>query len=264
VIAVPIAAYRNSGLVSFTVADNQGNTYILGADSGDANGARAFVYYAYNIASSGTFTITVTWTGPTNFDWEMEAVGIEYFGFGTANPLVGSGTNRGNGNAVSVTTAATGAPEVAVIGVETSLRLNFNITSITVGAVVPAYTQEYEHLTSSPITMGCEADSRVDTTSGAQALSWTVITSSNWGAAIIALYSAPPTAVVNLTQQGRHVLEQELSAAVNLTQMARQVLYRYTCVRTEPPSTTTIENLDKFKRWGIERFDIKVRSEGTS
>jgi hypothetical protein len=60
----------------------------------------------------------------------------------------------------------------------------------------------------------------------------------NPASAIIALYSVPPSATLNLTQAAREVLEQESSADFAVTQIARQVLYPFTCV-PGPSNTPT-------------------------
>ena len=232
-IAVAVSAWRNgSGYTLSTPHDNQGNTYHAGATVTNGGATGAHVFFAYNIAASGTFTVTVSCTGGGASTTEVEAVAIELFGTGTANPLVGSGTMSGS-TSLSVTTGPTASPEVFVVAVLSGIRLNFNVTSITVGVKVPPFLQEYERLSSSPFTLVCEADSRIDNTgtaSGAQSCSWTAsAVPASPCAAIAAFYSDPPVASVLWTQEGRQVLEIESPVSVNWTQMGRQVLYPFTC-----------------------------------
>ena len=59
-IGVLVTAYRNGAAFTFSCADNRGNTYTTACDTGDSNGARAFIFYAFNIATGNPFTITLT------------------------------------------------------------------------------------------------------------------------------------------------------------------------------------------------------------
>lgn len=231
VIAVMASSYRNGAGFTFSAADNQGNSYHT-TDSGDRNGTRAWIFFAYNITTGSPFTVTLTAAGAGGASAQIEAVAVEFADFGAANPLVGEAIATGLSTTASVTTASTGAPEVAVIAVVSTFRLNFDVTAITVGAQTPAFLQEYEKLASGFGVLAGESDSRIVSSSAAQSASWSISASganSNWAAAIIALYSVPPPGILNMTQMGRQVAELQGTAVIRMTQMARQVLYPFTC-----------------------------------
>jgi hypothetical protein len=88
-------AYALDGLIS--VADNQGNTYLQAEVATSGTSARAYIYYAKNIAASGTFTVTVTFAGTTYF----AAGASEWSGADTAAPLDDTNANTGTGTAIS-------------------------------------------------------------------------------------------------------------------------------------------------------------------
>jgi len=230
-IVVPVIMYSNGGALGVSVADNQGNTYHVGASAPGSNGSQSKIYYAYNIAASGgTFTVTVTRTG--NAAQQTEAIAIEFFGLGTVDPVVGSGTGVATGSfPLTVSTGVTSAPEVAVVACVAAFRLNFNVTGITINVLVPPYVQEYEKLSSSPFVMVGEADSRVVSSGAAQTAAWSFTgTPAGGSMSIVAFYSTPPPAFARVTQLAREVLEIESPVSARLTQMARQVLYPFTCV----------------------------------
>jgi hypothetical protein len=236
VVVVPGITYRNGAVFALTCGDNRGNTYNLDADTGDSNGARGWIFVAHNIATGSPFTITLTATAGS----QIEAAAIEFSGFGATNPLVGVGT-MANGSATNptVSTGATGAPEVAVIACLASFCLNFPVTSISVDAQVPAFSEKYETLSSTPFTLVGEADTRIVSSSAAQVIAWTATDRlTNPCAAIIALYSIPPSGQLELTQDAREVLEQDGTVPIQLTQFAREVLYPFTCV-PGPSNTPT-------------------------
>lgn len=249
VIVIPIINYRN-GNVTFPVTptDNQGlgNTYQIAADARDSgNTPQCQIYYIHNVASGGgTFTITITTSGAGAFDCQIMARAIEYSGFGTVDPLVGSGTANGGGNNPSVSTGATGSPEVLVVACCSSFRLNFDISAITVDSFTPAFTEEYELLAFGPFLLAGEANTRIDNTgtaSGVQTCSWTVTSFVGFGGAraIAAFYSDPPDSLARVTQIPREVLEQDGNAPIFVTQIAREVLYPFTCENNGPTPSPT-------------------------
>lgn len=230
------------GAYTFNVTDNKGNTYTVNS-SGISNGVRAVAGYAFNITSSATFTVTAQkLTGSDTLTFFLCAE--EWSGTGLTDPLAGSGTATGLSTSASATTAATGASEVAVIATMACRRINFNITAITVGALTPAFTQEFEQLASSFGAMGGEGDTRDDNTgtaSGAQAVSWAISASGtnvNWAAAIIALAAAPPGSVVRMSQFSREIAEQDGTSPIHMSQFAREVAYPFACTPSGVPIPT--------------------------
>jgi hypothetical protein len=238
VIAVPVIMRGFIGNEDVSVADNQSNTYHLGADGGNSNDNRAKIYYAYNIGTpSGTFTVTVTASGGTQ---QTIAKAIEFAGLGSTDPLVGSGTSTAF--PPTATTGSTSSPEMAVIGCFASFRLNFDVPTITVDGTSPTWTEEYEQTSTVFGTLVGEADTRVVSSPGAQAISWTANGAANCSNAIIALYSVPPVPFGRFTQQARQTIVSTGTATVKLTQIARQVAYAQTCTFTNdfPPGVTPV------------------------
>jgi hypothetical protein len=207
-----------------SVADNQGNTYILATDSGNRNEQRAQIWYAHNIGSpSGTFTVTATALGGGS---QQTIVGAtEYSGFGATDPLTGAAVN-GSGNSSAVSVGPTGSVGAAEVLVCATVAANAVPGSITVETVSPAWTNQFNVVGSALVG---SAVSRVVTDMGAQSCAWTLSTASPWGACIVAFAALPLDADAQLTHQGRQVLWIEPGAA-QLIQMARQVLYPATCV----------------------------------
>lgn len=240
-IVVPIIGWRSGAGIALTISDSQGNTYQLGANPGNNNNSRAWIYYAFNVVG-GACVVTVDQTqGGTQA--QLMACAIEYTGMGAADPLVGSGTALDGDNSMSVSSSVTGATEVAVVAACALFRLNFNITAITIGvpASGPAYTEEFEKLASSANTLAGEADSRVVTDSGAQTATWAITSTDPAGGSqgIVVLSAVQPPADARLTQVSRETVEQETTTSVFLTQIAREVLYPFTCENNSPTPSPT-------------------------
>jgi len=234
-ITVPFSTYRNGNTQTVTsVVDNQsGNTYKLAKATGDSNGNNSFIYYAYNVNSSGTFTVTVTMSlGNT----QIMGTATEWSGFGAADPIVGSGSAI-SVNPPTCTTGATGISPVAVVACMTTFRLNFNLTAITVDASSPAWTQEYQQLSNTIFTLVCESDSRVVSSSGTEAVTWTITGASpgNPCCCIAAFNGTPPIADVIDYQISRQVMELDGTVQAVAYQIARQVMYPFTCTPGPPP-----------------------------
>lgn len=236
-IVVPIICRAGLGSEDVTVADDAGNTYTLKKGS-NANDNKAILAYAYNIAAPGT-PITVT-VHPLGSSQQTMARAIEHSGFGAADPIVGFGSSTGNSTGPNTSMGDPGVSDVLLYGLFANFRLNFNITSITVQAVVPAWTEEFEKLSSVFGTLTGEADEREITgAAGAQAISWTVNTGINWSAVIVGFYGTPPTALIQMHQLARETLETDGGVvSCSLHQYAREVLYPFTCSAPPPPGTT--------------------------
>lgn len=87
-------------------SDNQGNTYTLAVSRFNVSGARwAAIWYAHPIGTpSGTFTVTVSATGPSARS--ITAVAVEWSGL-ASNPLDRTASNIGSGGNVDTTATAT-------------------------------------------------------------------------------------------------------------------------------------------------------------
>ena len=90
-VFVAVAMKATLGTEGVTISDNQSNSYTSEV-APNANNCKAAMAYAYNVAASGTFTITVHPTGTTQ---TTVAEAFEVSGFGTVDPLVGVGTANG-------------------------------------------------------------------------------------------------------------------------------------------------------------------------
>lgn len=160
----------NHGITSVT--DNQGNgNYLLATSGNDGGDLATYIYYCNNVASSGTFTITITLT-TTGCDTAAGAV--SYTGVADSDPL-DSAVNNNNGNSATATSGAA-AP--------TGTCLYFGV--VTSSQASPAFT------VSSPFTQRFELDTSVAWApvngcdyigTGSQNAQWS-LTSSTWKASI--------------------------------------------------------------------------------
>jgi hypothetical protein len=237
-IAVGVAMGGSLGNESVTCADNQGNTYTL--ETGDnSNDMKAAIFYAFNVVSAGTFTITLTRTGAAV--QETIAVAVEYSGLGALDPLVGFTKATGNsGTGSTGTSGVLGAiPEAIVFAVIAARQSVFSVTSLTVEVVAPVWTEEGEHDSACTTCSAGEIDDRIVANGDAQSCSWTIgAHGGNFSAVLAAFYSIPPGASARLTQFAKETLEQDGTVSLNLTQFAREVLYPFTCVPGLTPTTT--------------------------
>lgn len=228
-IRVQIDGLGDVGGWGVTVADNQGNTYVLDKASADYNGSRAQLWHCSNVVTSaGTFTITATRTGSTGQLTGINAT--EFSGFGGVVSVTDTASN-GNNNSVGASVGPTGVIAVAEALVSAVMAAG-TLASIVVETVVPAWVEDYNQ--AFPGFSG-SGDSRVVTDGLAQSCHWTNNQSSSW-AAVLAVYS--PTVVPStssLTQMGKEVVYVETSE-IRLTQIAREVVYKFTCVPGPPPT----------------------------
>jgi hypothetical protein len=222
--------------ITVTVTDNQGNTYHSAGAPVPTNGVDSYIYYAWNVAASGTFTITAHKTvGSGAGALEIRGCAVEWSGIGLVDPIVGFGSSGSS----SCTTLPTGSAEVLVCAVYSAIRLNFNITAITVGAKTPAFLQEWERLSNTPFALVGEADTRVSTDNAAESASWSVSTNPSGPNSMIAAFAAaPPGATMHLSQFSREVFELDGTVGVNLSQYAREVFYPFACTPSGVPIPT--------------------------
>lgn len=94
-IIVAITYFGGGSDYFSTLSDNKGNTYTQVGTPQHANATSDYVrlYYAKNISSSATFTITATFTGSPGSGDTMVAC-FEYSGMDTTAPLDVSDTNK--------------------------------------------------------------------------------------------------------------------------------------------------------------------------
>ena len=162
-------------------SDNQGNSYSVAVQSSLAAGViSAFICYATNIGTpSGTFTVTVS-SGSDASWWNFKAT--SWSGMATASALDVTAVNAG-GFGTPPSSGATGALAQANNLVAASVGISTTQTSITVEALSPAWTQQFEEL-SANVTIAGEADTRVISSSSAQTANWILSTDGVWSAVI--------------------------------------------------------------------------------
>lgn len=175
------------------VTDNQGNTYTRAVQSSlmpTANDGSASIFYAYNVASSGTFTITVDPTGTGNyFSWSAtEVAGAAR----SSDPKDQTTSSTGSTNTPSTgTTSATAQNNEIVF-----INLTTNQTgSPAVESVTPAWNEIFEQ--TDPINhFPGEVDYRVISSSGTQSGSWTIGNTGPRWAAAIATFKLNPSKLI--------------------------------------------------------------------
>lgn len=88
-VIVPVTQWDSGNGIS-SVVDNQGNTYLVGRNiSFDSAGGRCAIFYAENVTSSGTFTITVT--VPNGVD--SQAMAFSVLGLSSSDSLLDFSTD---------------------------------------------------------------------------------------------------------------------------------------------------------------------------
>ncbi len=231
-IVVEIAEWKNNNNpVASISTDSLGNSYVNEASlrSITSSNSRALIIYAYNIAG-GACTVPITVSGQYT-----TACATEFSGFTADDPLDVGATKVGNSTTPNVgPTAAAFDPDSLVCAV---FGVSATMASITVDAVVPAFTQEFEELSFS-FEPG-EGVSRIVSAAGTESCSWTNGTSGNWAASIAVFSENPPLPQVNLTQIGMRALVVAANPQTNLTQISRRVLYSFTTCGAQPPVPTT-------------------------
>lgn len=259
-IAVHIAGFGGS---SWSVTDNQGNTYheAVGAIF---SGFSSSIWYAWNIAASGTFTVTIS--GVTR----ISASAVEWSGFDASTPVVKTASNT-IPIATVIDTGTTGTTTETNAVVCTAYACNGVSNVITVDTVVPAWTTEWQFFG----LPKSGATSRVVTSVGTQQCGWTTNAAAGSSAVIAAFSVATVYTPPRFTQELQSIatttvpvvrgtqITQALSAQtvpiIRLTQVIQTVLV----LNPEPPPEPITIIIPKL-RWGLERFDIKTRQEDTS
>lgn len=188
---------RRSGGVDFhatACTDNRGNAYQLARTQLSALGGAAAIYYCPAIAVSGApFTVTVNpaQTGATSI---LNVTAFEISGGGPTFAL--HHTSSAAAASAAPTTGSTPLvtlPEVLVAAVHMVHQAQ---TSITVAAVSPAWTEEYEQRSHITTTVAGEGNSRIVTaaTGTTQGAAWTLSDSGTW-AASLAVFGTTTTSV---------------------------------------------------------------------
>ncbi len=234
-IRVVVSMLADLGSENVTVADNQGNTYTLAIDSGNINNIRTQLWYAYDVAAVGTFTVTATALG-SNQTTVIQAK--EASGFGAADPLTGTASAVGNSINPSVGPSAPfGTAEALVDAV-----INSYAASSLVEVVSPTWDVD-------SATGGWQTDSRIVTDMAGQTCSWSLSSGVVWAAALAVFTPVPLASDADLDQMGRHTLLTAEGTA-RLTQIGRRVLFVFTtCGATPPPLVTETVTIRRERRF---------------
>jgi hypothetical protein len=177
-VVVGISQWESGIALIDRVDDNQGNTYYEAVQKLDGtNNVSSSIFYAKNVASSGTFTITIT---PTVTGKDTAIGAVSYIGVDKVSPLSGipnSGTGVG-------TTASSGSTIAEGTGVYIGV-LGYNLASS--GSETAPWEKRFEITGAlySPI-LGVDL-----ITSGSQEAIFT-LSSANWVATIAAFKSGSP------------------------------------------------------------------------
>lgn len=270
-IIVQAIGSRVSGSFTFTVSDNKGNTYNQAALSALNDRGRSGIFYAYNIASSATFTVTCKDTDfpattPAN---TIEIAISEWSGFGASDPVALNTTGTGSGTSVSTGTTAAAPENNCVIAAVFTSRNDGG--SSTVDAETPAWTQEFEDLADFP---SGEADTRIVTAGGTQSCHWTTSSSVNWSAALAVFVEAAPHPPIRATQIVQGVSSINPPTPVRATQIVQGLSTTYpakirvtqvvqTIVAIIPPGEEPPVDIPVISQtaWRLYRIDLKSRHE---
>lgn len=187
-IVVPFSLW-NSNTIS-GVTDNFGNTYVRAVrmDNGGVSGSTVEVWFCAKIvATGGGFAVTATCI--SNNYWLLGAIEVANVGTGLVVDQTAAAAGVSTAPATTLTAALTGSQSF----VTAVLACKQAQTTITVETLTPAWTQEQEEL--SAANVAGEADSRIVTGTTGVSCSWTLSTSSEWGAAIVAFKAGGVTSV---------------------------------------------------------------------
>lgn len=197
-IVVAIWGWNSSDWSTPSVADNQaagGNSYAKASEGKRTGGGSGCeIFYAYNINSSGTFTVTVNPPG-TGIYWSFEI--YEIAGATSTDPFDKSSNN--NGNSALPDTGSTPTLSQANEFVISVIAHNDCGSSIDVESVSPSWNRgsfSYDAVNDEP----GEIDSRIVSSTSAQICRWTTHNGNHSWAACIATFKEaaviPPIPVI--------------------------------------------------------------------
>lgn len=200
-IVVVIYGWRSNASGGFlvpdgSVTDNKSNTYTAAVRGGVSNGANAAIFYAENVTSSATFTVTVNPTGTANyFSYTL----YELAGAATSSSLDVTASATGTFTAPATTPPATGNLTGTTAQNDeiefAAVSQNGDQVAITVGSVTPAYTQSQEQVDGVNHQPG-EIDHRILTSTTNVGASWTMDVTGQWSC-VAATFKAAAVAATN-------------------------------------------------------------------
>lgn len=173
VFAIIAGADYGAGAAFITgVSDNQGNTYsLLSLNPDGTHRGGAYIAYAHNVASSGTFTVTAT--SPNNpgniyFVWGL----VSFTGLATSSSLDQSASKQdpqiGSYTSLSITTGTTTVADELVLAVGVG-----DVGSINIHAVQNAAGYTNLFLQNDANTYyGMRADYKIVAATGTQNTNW--------------------------------------------------------------------------------------------
>jgi hypothetical protein len=166
-----------------SVVDNGSTPTTFTADVFTTAGKGAYIYRANNITlpASGSYKVTVAITAAGT----IQVKAIEFAGLASGPP---SATNTGSGTGTAVATNSVTSGGDAVFFGGFSDNSGLNPQSITFNSAGAGFTQDFVNTNGSSYWPAAEASATV-TGTATMSISWTIGTSSAWGAAI-AVYPA--------------------------------------------------------------------------
>lgn len=177
-VALTLVGYHGSGFDVSGVVDNQGNSYTIYKASTVANGQRAVIAYAHNVISSGTFTITVSYTNSSNY---VIGDAVSFDGWSVTSALDQSGQDAETSYTIDANVATDGATAVndEVVVAVTSLAGGTSA----IGAASTGYTQIFEEPDFSAHARGA-GDFKIVSSTGVQTAAWNDDNDAPWTAVI--------------------------------------------------------------------------------
>jgi hypothetical protein len=175
---IVVTAANYGGGVTGVVDNQSGNTYNFVAGATEGGGGRASLYYAMNVNSSGTFTITIQGTGIYAYHIR------EYSGVATSSALDQSNSATGSSTAINsgnITTSTNGQLYIAV-------QTHGNTTTTTAGAGWG------NHVVTTEDNGGYQAlstEDKIGVAAGTHAGTFTLAGSGTWAAIVASFRPAP-------------------------------------------------------------------------
>jgi hypothetical protein len=159
-----------------SVVDNGRTSTAFTRDAGTTAGRGAYIYRATNITlpASGSYKVTVTTTAATT----IQLKAIEFAGLGSGP----SATNTGSATGTAVTTSVTSGGDAVFFG-GFSDNSSQNPQALTFNSAGAGFVQDFVNTNGSAYWPAAEA-SAIVTGAATESISWTLGSSSAWGAAI--------------------------------------------------------------------------------
>lgn len=243
--------YTDNSVDPTGCTDNNGNTYSLLKRSGGTLPSRATDIWICNGVVGGAATVTVTWNG------SKSGIGICILEY---THDVGQQFTIDQQNSDSDNSAVLSFPHGSIT---TTVADELILTSGHItksGGGTLAAPAGYTRRSSTSVTNSVFVMERIVSATETTNPTATCDQACAYRAQVVSLKQIADSSGIRWSQAVRLVAQAEAQPEILFTQAARQVMYPFTC--TQQPARDISHDVVFYRnRWGLERFDIKTRSE---